>query len=185
MFSSIFTRDSCPSFKLVSNAGRVFTSIAKISENFEEKCSKDLRLFRWSSKVSWRPAAYFTWRIQAQMVTGGNWDLRKTNSSPVLPFPGRSWVLFSKDSKDVLGLTPKLEQIKFFVLFPKIHCSSILRYYILLIINEQTFSINITEADTFSLKYRFHNVMARPKEAITKLWRIQQIVYALSPSPPS
>ena len=50
MFSSIFTRDSCPSFKLVSNAGRVFISIANISENFDDfsvglaKFPEDLRL---------------------------------------------------------------------------------------------------------------------------------------------
>ena len=50
MFSSIFTRDSCPSFKLVSNVGRVFISIANISENVDDfsvglaKFPEDLRL---------------------------------------------------------------------------------------------------------------------------------------------
>ena len=45
MFSSIFTRDYCPSFKLVSNAGRVFINIANISENFEENA---LRIYDFS-----------------------------------------------------------------------------------------------------------------------------------------
>ena len=67
MFSSIFTRDYCPSFKLVSNAGRVFISIANISENFEEnalriydfsvalaKFSEDLRLtLRGEYRLKW------------------------------------------------------------------------------------------------------------------------------------
>ena len=85
IFSSILTRDSDPSFKLVSNAGRVFTSIAKISEKFEENA---LRIYDFSARLSKFPedlrlTLLNTWRIQAQIVTSGNWDLRKTNSPPV------------------------------------------------------------------------------------------------------
>ena len=49
MFSSILTRDSDPSFKLVSSAGRVFASIAKISEKFEENT---LRIYDFSAGLS-------------------------------------------------------------------------------------------------------------------------------------
>ena len=49
MFSSILTRGSDPSFKLVSSAGRVFTSIAKISEKFEENA---LRIYDFSAGLS-------------------------------------------------------------------------------------------------------------------------------------
>ena len=49
MFSSILTRDSDPSFKLVSSAGRVFTSIAKISEKFEENA---LRIYDFSAGLA-------------------------------------------------------------------------------------------------------------------------------------
>lgn len=49
MFSSILTRDSCPSYKLVSNAGRVFISIANISENFEKNA---LRIYDFSAGLA-------------------------------------------------------------------------------------------------------------------------------------
>ena len=81
MFSSILTRDSDPSFKLVSSAGRVFTSIAKISEKFKENA---LRIYDFSADLSkfpedLRPATYFKCSGQ-----GGVMNL-------VVCLSGRSW----------------------------------------------------------------------------------------------